>query len=125
MQTIPTIIYSFFAGSLSDDFGRKSLIMLPTIGSIIGTIFSLINYTFIEKLSIDFFYITGAFWWSILGGSSIYYLGIYGFGASITNTDNRAKIIGRFDAMKILGTILGIIFNREQLSTGAVLGKTF
>ena len=107
METIPTIIYSFFAGALSDDYGRKPLIILPALGSIIGTLLSILNYVFIETFPLEFFYFCGPFWWSFLGGNSVYYMGVYGFGASITTPENRAKTLARFDAMETLGFVLG------------------
>ena len=109
MTTIPTIIYSFFAGSLSDDYGRKPLIILPTFGVVIGMFLSIVNYEFIDTLPIEFFYISGSCWWFFLGGNAVYYLGVYGFGASITNDENRALTLARFDAMETLGLVFGII----------------
>lgn len=67
MTTIPTIIYSFFAGSLSDDYGRKPLIILPTFGVVIGMFLSIVNYEFIDTLPIEFFYISGSCWWFFFG----------------------------------------------------------
>ena len=75
MTTIPSIVYSFFVGSLSDDFGRKPLILLPTIGAIIGMILAIINYVFIYQLPTAFFYVSGKYWFTILGGNAVYYLG--------------------------------------------------
>ena len=75
MLTVPSVFYSFFAGSLSDDYGRKPLIILPTFGVVIGMILSIINYSFIETLPIEFFYISGPAWWMFLGGNAVYYLG--------------------------------------------------
>ncbi len=44
----PTFIYAFFAGALSDRFGRKWLICLPILGVLLSTIFQLIHYAFIR-----------------------------------------------------------------------------
>ena len=116
MTTIPTIIYSFFAGSLSDDYGRKPLIILPTFGVVIGMFLSIVNYEFIDTLPIEFFYISGSCWWFFLGGNAVYYLGVYGFGASITTDENRALTLARFDAMETLGLVFGtIIFSKIRI----------
>ena len=50
---------------------------MPTLGALIGTIFDFINYTWIRVLPTEFFYICGNFWYSILGGNAVYYLGKY------------------------------------------------
>ena len=107
--SIPSIGYSFFAGSLSDDFGRKPLILLPLIGAIIGRIFSIINYFWIRELPTEFFYASGDFWWGYLGGSGVYYLGVYGFGATISSHDNCAQTLARFDATELIAIVAGTI----------------
>ncbi len=48
LQSWPAIIYVFFAGALSDRFGRKWLICLPVIGVFVSTVFQLIHYMFIR-----------------------------------------------------------------------------
>jgi len=103
----PGVLYSFFAGSLSDDYGRKPCLFLPVFGALIGTIFDFINYTWIKTLPTEFFYISGGFWYFILGGNAVYYLGTYGYGASITTNEERAKVLGRFDAIELAGWVLG------------------
>ncbi len=103
---VPTLVYSLFAGSLSDDFGRKPLIIFPILGTIIGIVFKIVNFAFIESLPTQFFYITDS-WWNFFGGNPIYYLGIYGYGATITNPEQRVKLLARFDSMDLIGTVLG------------------
>ena len=76
---------------------------MPVFGALIGTIFDFINYTWIKTLPTEFFYISGGFWYFILGGNAVYYLGTYGYGASITTNEERAKILGRFDAIELAG----------------------
>jgi hypothetical protein len=44
----PALLYSVFAGALSDRYGRKPLILLPIIGTALGNVFSVINYAFIR-----------------------------------------------------------------------------
>ena len=38
-------------------------------------------------------------------------IGIYGFGASITNSENRSRTLARFDAMETLGLVLGTLLS--------------
>lgn len=44
IRTTPTLVYAFVMGALSDKFGRKPLLMLPMIGTVIDGILQLINY---------------------------------------------------------------------------------
>ena len=106
INRMPTLIYSFFAGSLSDDFGRKPLIVMPMLGALIGGVITIINYTFIHTLPIEFFYLADC-WYYYFGGSSIYYLGIYSFGSSVTTPANRVKVLARYDAMELIGYVVG------------------
>ncbi len=48
LSSWPSIIYVFFAGALSDRFGRKWLICLPVLGVLVSTIFQIIHYIFIR-----------------------------------------------------------------------------
>ncbi len=45
---VPAIVYSVFAGALSDRYGRKPLMVLPLTGVAIATALSLINFAFIR-----------------------------------------------------------------------------
>ena len=111
LSSTPGVIYSFFIGSLSDDFGFKPCVYLPLLGATFGTIFSLINYIWIRDLPTEFFYISGDFWCYVLGGSTVYYLGTYGYGASISKETKRASLLARFDAMELLGLVAGSLLS--------------
>lgn len=106
---LPTLVFSLFAGSLSDDFGRKPLILWPTAGAVLSAIFSTVNYAFINVLPLEFFYFD--YFWQFLGGSPIYYLGIYGYGATVSRPEERAKKLARFDALELLGTLAGTLLS--------------
>ena len=96
----PSVVYSFFAGSLSDDYGRKPCMILPLVGLSIGNVFNFINYTWINQLPTEFFYCCGLFWYNLFGGTGVFCLGYYGYGANISTEETRAVILGK---MHILG----------------------
>ena len=75
-------ICSFFMGSLSDKFGKKPLIFLPLLGSVLDAILHMINYTFIRELPMEFFYLISMY--KFLGGTPIFYLGVYSYGVEIS-----------------------------------------
>ena len=68
----PAIFYALIAGGLSDDFGRKPLILIPVVGYFITGIFDLINFIFIDTLPTEFFYFQG--FYGFFGGASVYYM---------------------------------------------------
>jgi MFS family permease len=104
---MPTIFFSFFAGSLSDDYGRKPLLFWPLLGGTIGMVFHIINYTWINELPMAFFYVPDCFWY-FFGGSPIWYLGVYGYGASISQPNDRVKLLARYDSLELIGLVPGI-----------------
>jgi MFS family permease len=114
LGTVPTILFSFFAGSLSDDYGRKPLMFWPMIGNIIGIVLWIINYAFINELPIEFLYLPD-FFWNFFGGSPIYYLGVYGYGASISEPKDRVELLARFDSLDLIGVVLGSTIAKSLL----------
>ena len=101
----PALIYSLFAGSLSDDFGRKPLMVVPMIGIVLTNIALLMNCLFIEELPVQFFYVDRI--WQFFGGVSVFYLGSYGYVSTITAPDERAYRLARCDGVEGVSTIIG------------------
>lgn len=101
----PAIVYCLVAGGLSDIYGRKPLLFLPIFGAVLGSVVRLIHLIFIRELPLEFLYLGG--WYSWLGGSSLYYLGIYGYGADITTDQERAARYARFDGVETLSYMFG------------------
>ena len=92
--TVPTALYSLIGGSLSDDFGkRKPLIYMPLLGGLLAVIMDLFIYIFIDQLPVEIYYATTSY--HFLGGSPIYYMGVYGFGATITSAAERAERLAK------------------------------
>ena len=87
IDTLPAFIYSFFIGALSDRFGRKPLIMLPILGSVLDAILHIINYTFIRELPMEFFYLIAMY--KYLGGTPIFYLGVYAYAIEISKENRK------------------------------------
>ena len=107
LGAVPAIIYSLFAGSLSDDYGRKPLIIVPIFGAVLTAIGMLVNCIFIENLPVQFFYIDRL--WQFFGGISVIYLGAYGYIATYSNVQERAYMLARFEGVNTLAGMLGMI----------------
>ena len=109
MVAIPGIFFSLYAGPLSDKFGRKPLMMLPIVGYFFSAVGGIINYAFLETLPLEFFYIETI--QAFFGGLVVYYLGVYGYGASVSEPDERAHRIARLDGTETLATIVGTLLS--------------
>ena len=128
LRSGPALIYTLFAGSLADDFGFKPFILLPCIGTLVSDIGNakyyanfinylksyifigmLINCIFIEEVPLQFFYFEslGAFF----GGTAVFYLGVYGYGTSVSQAKARASTLARYDGMETLGLIFGTLLS--------------
>jgi len=62
-----------------------------------------------RELPLVFFYFDQLY--SVMGGSALYYLGIYGYGADVSNDSWRATRFAIFDGMEMLGYMIGVFFS--------------
>ena len=85
--TAPAILFAIIGGALSDVFGRKPLILLPLIGYFLSSTVNVISYAFIEILPVEFIYLNRISYF--FGGYAVMWLGVYGYGTSVTKTVNR------------------------------------
>ena len=108
LGAVPAFIYSLFAGALSDDFGRKPLMVFPMIGNVLVSVSLLVNYLFIETLPVEFFWMAKLS--QYFGGISVLYLGTYGYVAIITTPEERAYRLARLDGVETLATIAGTYY---------------
>ncbi len=51
ISAIPGLVYSIFAGALSDKYGRKPLLYLPLTGHLIASVLQILHYFFIRSAS--------------------------------------------------------------------------
>ncbi len=119
----PGLIMSLISGALSDDFGRKPLIIVPMIGFLLSGIFEIIFYTFEHQLPIYFWYLTLTF--QFMGGMGVYYLGYYGFGATVASADKRAMQLARFDGAERVGSLLGSLVSNVVYESLGSYGNYF
>ena len=109
LNNIPGIVFAIYAGPLSDHFGRKPLMMLPILGYLISAIGGIINYAFLESLPLEFFFVDTIP--AFFGGLIVYYLGQYGYGASVTKPEERAHRIARLDGSEYIATLIGTLLS--------------
>ena len=118
---VPALVYAIFVGSLADDFGRKPLMICPLVGGIITSVVKIINLIWVRELPTGFFYLTNGLFYNLLGGYSVYYLGSYSFGASVSSESTRAATLARIDGFEILGSVLGCLLSPHLTTLGTFL----
>ena len=102
---VPAFLYALFVGALSDDLGRKPLLMVPQFGNLLAGISDIFMYVFMEQLPLEFFYLEQLY--SLLGGAPVYSLGFYGYGSSITTFTERASRLARYDGTEAFALLCG------------------
>ena len=122
MSQVPTIIYALLAGTISDRFGRKPLmvtvrslrliIMRGTffdrqvcLGQILEGVALLLNKIWFYELQLEFLWLTNVY--HLMGGGAIWYLAVYGFAADITTVEERASRMARFDGFEQTAYVVG------------------
>ena len=105
MSQVPTVIYAILAGSLSDKFGRKPLMIAAILGQILEGVALLVNKIWFTELRLEYLWLTGVY--DMMGGGAIWYLAVYGFAADITSVEDRASRMARFDGFEQLAFIVG------------------
>ncbi len=83
--------------------------MFPIVGYFFSAIGGIISYVFLETLPLEFFYIETLP--AFFGGLVVYYLGLYGYGASVSEPEERAHRIARLDGTETLATIAGTLLS--------------
>ena len=61
--TAPAFFYTLIAGSLSDDFGRRPLLIIPLIGYFLVTLCQFFINLYINELPVESFYVLEIFSW--------------------------------------------------------------
>ncbi|TRY80252.1 hypothetical protein TCAL_13569, partial [Tigriopus californicus] len=120
VSAIPGLIFSLFAGGLSDNVGRKPLLIFPIVGLVLTSLLEILNLVFIDTFPIEVFYVEHVH--SFFGGMSVYYLGFYGFGTSATNSKERTSRLARFDGVEQAGALIGTFLSPILFSAVDYIG---
>ena len=105
MTQVPTVIYALLAGSLSDKFGRGPLLILPIIGQILEGTALLVNKIWFRELPLEALWLANIY--DLLGGSAVWYLGVYSFAVDITTTGDRASRMAGFEGFEQVAYVVG------------------
>ncbi|TRY81172.1 hypothetical protein TCAL_13740 [Tigriopus californicus] len=117
---IPALILALFAGGLSDDIGRKPLLIVPLVGATLTSLLEILNLVFIDVFPTQFFYVEQLY--SFFGGMSVFYMGFYGYGSSASNPQDRTTRLARFDGVEQAGGLIGTLLSPVLFSAIGYLG---
>jgi len=106
LQSAPGIILAFFAGPLSDRFGRKPLLIFSLFGYLILSIVFLINSFWFEELKVE--YLLFECLQDITGGEIVFGVGINSLMVDITTPENRTRRIAVLDTFFLIGFAVGL-----------------
>ena len=105
MTQVPTVVYALLAGSLSDKYGRGLLLICPIIGQILEGVALLVNKIWFTSLPLEALWLAHVY--DVMGGSAVWYLGVYSFAADITSPEDRASRMARFDGFEQVAYVVG------------------
>ena len=94
-QGIPPIIFVLFIGPWSDKFGRKTLLILPTVGYLLYSISYLFAVIFFYELPAEF--LMTEIIRDLLGGDMCLWMGTYSYMADISAPKTRTLRIALID----------------------------
>ena len=103
--TLPSIFASLIFGSWSDKVGRKVILILPSVGSILLYINYILNAVY---LSLDVnFLLVGVCISALFGGFATTLLGVFSYISDITDKSQRTLRVAVLESMIFLGGTVG------------------
>jgi len=106
LQSAPAIIFTLFAGPLSDTYGRKSLILFSLFGFFILNFVFLINSFWFNELQAE--YLLFECLQDLTGGCICFYLACYSYMVDITTPSTRTRRLSILDSAMPVGYIVGL-----------------
>lgn len=104
LLSIPAIIVSLFLGPWSDRNGRKPLMVVPMVGTIVSQLIYVAN-TYFYHWSAYYILLTGL--GCIFGGFTAFLIGIYSYVSDVSGNRSRTSRIALLDLFVFLGFPVG------------------
>ncbi|XP_072031978.1 lysosomal proton-coupled steroid conjugate and bile acid symporter SLC46A3-like isoform X2 [Amphiura filiformis] len=106
-NAIPGAIMSLIFGASSDRLGRRVIMVIPVMGSIINGLVLIVSAYFIES---DLRYlIIGALAMGCSGSFGTFYISVISYIADITDEESRTKRFGILESMVFIGGTVGLL----------------
>jgi len=104
LSSIPVILMSMVIGSWSDRNGRKPVLIIPTIGSLISQLVYILN-VFYSEVRVEFLLFSNLY--SLFGGYTTLMLGMYSYMAMTTSSSTRTSRISVLHVCTSIGYTSG------------------
>lgn len=105
LQRLPSVVFTLFAGPLSDSFGRKPLLVFPIVGFIILNFVLLVNSIFFQALTVEFLLFECL--QDFTGGRAIFTLAARCYIMDISSKESRTARLCILDAVTGLAVMIG------------------
>lgn len=105
---LPSILFSVFYGSISDQLGRKLFIFLPALGAAINTGI-LLEVAYLRDQVPIYMCLIGAFACGLYGSYSVLNSAAFSYAADVTAHSGRTRQIGWLESMTYLGATLSLL----------------
>lgn len=114
---LPSILFSIFYGSISDQLGRKLFLFLPALGSVMNT-GVILEVAYLRDQMPFYTFLIGAFAYGLYGGYSVLNSAAYSYAADVTAHSGRTRQLGLLESMTYIGATLsflvgGVWMNRD------------
>jgi len=121
LNNVPMAIFALFLGPWSDSVGRKMLIIIPLIGSILLCLIYVINVFFFDELVVEFLWFESLSY--CLGCYSVFFLGCYGYIVDTTSVKSRTIRFSVMEGLFAVAEGLGNFINVYLYSAFKSFGK--
>jgi len=106
LQGVPGIVFTLFAGPISDTYGRKPLIIIPLFGYFVLNFVYLINSIWFHQLKVQFLLFECL--QDLTGGDIVFFLATRCYMVDITSEENRTTRMAVSDAFYSIGYLIGL-----------------
>lgn len=121
---LPSICFSIFYGSISDQLGRKLFILLPALGAAMNT-GVILEVAYLRDSLPLYMFLIGAFTSGLYGGYSVLNFAAYAYAADVTANSGRTRQIGLLESMTYLGATLSLMVGGVWMSKDRSLVSIF
>eukprot|EP00092_Neocalanus_flemingeri_P040034 GFUD01043604.1.p1 GENE.GFUD01043604.1~~GFUD01043604.1.p1 ORF type:complete len:483 (+),score=90.62 GFUD01043604.1:175-1623(+) len=119
MMSVPAIVFSLFAGSYSDQVGRRPLLAIPFLGNIFSYLAILINLYWWDQLPAEFLLTSGIA--GLSGGYVCLNIGLYSYIADTTLPEKRTCRMSILNGIFSLGFVIGVQLGAATASYWVVI----